>query len=155
MGTEAPTPAKVPPAWFERLFWRAHRVVHRLSGGRFLWAPGTRFAWGAMRLTTIGRISGRERTVIVGYVDDGPNPVVLAMNGWQEGHPAWWRNLQVHPDVVICLPGGKPQAVRAVTAVGEERERLWKLWGAAEPDLDAYAANRSTDTPVVYFEPRG
>ena len=153
MGTEAPP--KVPPAWFERLFWRAHRLAHRVSGGRFLWAPGTRFGWGTMRLTTIGRTSGRERTVIVGYVDDGPNPVVLAMNGWQEGHPAWWRNLQAHPDAVICLPGGDPRPVRAVTAVGKERERLWKLLGEAEPDLDAYASKRSTETPVVFFEPRG
>ena len=37
--------------------------------------------FGTMRLTTIGRRTGRARPVIVGYVADGPNLVTLAMNG--------------------------------------------------------------------------
>jgi hypothetical protein len=44
--------------------------------------------------TTIGRKSGQERSVIIGYVEDGPNLVALAMNGWDEGHPSWWLNLE-------------------------------------------------------------
>ena len=44
---------------------------------------------GASRLATIGRKSGQERNVIIGYLDDGPNLVAIAMNGWDEGHPAW------------------------------------------------------------------
>ena len=43
-----------------------------------------------MHLTTIGRKSGRERNVIIAYLEDGPNVTGLAMNGWDEGHPAWW-----------------------------------------------------------------
>jgi len=27
---------KLPPTWFKHAFWRTHRVLHRLSGGRFL-----------------------------------------------------------------------------------------------------------------------
>ena len=27
--------------------------------------------------------------------------VSVAMNGWDEGQPAWWRNLEAHPDAVI------------------------------------------------------
>ena len=37
---------------------------------------------------TVGRRSGKGDSVIVGYVEDGDTPVVLAMNGWDEGHPA-------------------------------------------------------------------
>ena len=36
---------------------------------------------GALRLTTVGRKSERKRSVIIGYAADGPNLVVLAMNG--------------------------------------------------------------------------
>ncbi|MEZ5179995.1 MAG: nitroreductase/quinone reductase family protein [Acidimicrobiales bacterium] len=149
--TKAP---KVPPAWFERLFWRCHRLLHRMSGGRFLWKPGGRMGWGAMGVTTIGRRSGRRRTVIVGYLLDGDRPVTMAMNGWQEGHPAWWRNAQAHPDVEVKLPGRARRPMRAVAASGAERERLWRRWAEVDDDLDGYAALRQVETPVVIFEPR-
>jgi hypothetical protein len=64
--SDAPTrPPKVPPPWFVHTAWRAHRALYRLSGGRFLWATSNRRDWGALRLTSIGRKSGQERSVIV------------------------------------------------------------------------------------------
>ena len=110
--------------------------------------------WGTLRLTTVGRKSGQERSVIIGYLEDGPNIVAIAMNGWDEGHPAWWLNLEAHPDAVIQLPHEQPRQVRARLAAGEERDRLWQRWVAVDPRLDAYAAQRSTDTPVIVLEPR-
>lgn len=154
MATDTITAPKLPPKWFMHLFWRAHRAAYRLSGGRFLWPTGGKRAWGAMHLTTIGRRSGRERNVIVGYLEDGPNLVVLAMNGWDEGNPSWWLNLEAHPDTVVRLAGEQPRAVRARRAEGEERDRLWQCWAAVDPGLDGYAGSRSTETPVVVFEPR-
>lgn len=145
---------KLPPAWFMHLFWRVHRVANRVSGGRFLWTPASKRGWGAMRLTTTGRRSGRPRTVIVGYIEDGSDVVVLAMNGWDEGHPAWWLNLEAHPDAVVRLPHQRPRPVRAHSAVGEERERLWQRWGSIDQGLDQYAAKRTVETPVVVFESR-
>jgi F420H(2)-dependent quinone reductase len=150
-----PTPSpKLPPAWFKHGFWHVHRALNRISGGRFLWTPASKRGWGAMRLTAVGRKSGKERNVIVGYLEDGPNLVVMAMNGWDEGHPAWWRNVEAHPDVVVRLPGQEPRPVHAVEATGTERERLWQLWAEVDHDLDGYAALRSTVTPMVVFEPR-
>ena len=103
MSTAAPKPPKHPPPWFVHAAWRVHRALYRLSGGRFLWTTSNKRGWGALRLTTIGRKSGQERRVIIGYLEDGPNLVALAMNGWDEGHPAWWLNLEAHPDAVIRL----------------------------------------------------
>jgi F420H(2)-dependent quinone reductase len=154
MDTDLPTRPNLPPAWFKHLFWRVHRVADRLSGGRLLWRPGGKRGWGALRLTTIGRRSGEERSVIVGYIEDGPVPVVMAMNGWDEGHPSWWLNLEAHPDAVISLPGRHQRLVRAHAATGAERDRLWARWAAVDHDLDAYAAMRSVETPVVVLEPR-
>ena len=62
------------------------------------------------------------------------------MNGWDEGHPAWWLNLEATPDAVVRLAGQTPRPVRARAAAGEERERLWQRWAAIDRDLDAYAA---------------
>jgi deazaflavin-dependent oxidoreductase (nitroreductase family) len=76
------------------------------------------------------------------------------MNGWDEGHPAWWRNLEAHPDAVIRLAHQQPRLVRARPSAGEERDRLWQRWVAVDPRLDAYAVRRSTETPVIVLEPR-
>jgi len=148
-----PAPA-LPPKWFIRVAWRVHRGLYRISGGRFLWAPSNKRGYGALRLTTTGRTSGQERSVILGYLEDGPDLVTLAMNGWIEGHPAWWLNLQAQPEAVVRLDGEEPRPVRARAAEGAERDRLWAVWTAVNPKLDAYAATRTTVTPVVVLEPR-
>jgi deazaflavin-dependent oxidoreductase (nitroreductase family) len=143
----------LPPRWFIRSFWHGHRVLLRVSGGRVgLWPPKQN-KWGALRLTTIGRRTGQQHSVVLGYIEDGPNLVTLAMNGWGEAEPAWWLNLQAHPDVTVDLVGGpRPSTGRA--AQGEERERLWARWKEIDKDLDAFAALRPTETAVVVLEPR-
>ncbi len=154
MSTTTTQPPKMPPRWFVHTFWRVHRALYRLSGGRFLWTPASKRGWGTLHLTTLGRTSGQERSVIIGYLEDGPNLITLAMNGGDEGHPSWWLNLQAHPDAVVRLAGQRPRPVRAREAEGEERERLWQRWVAVDPQHDAYAALRTTLIPVVVLEPR-
>jgi deazaflavin-dependent oxidoreductase (nitroreductase family) len=153
MGTTTTKPPKLPPPWFIHLFWRLHRLAYRISGGRFLWTTASKRGWGALRLTTTGRKTGRERNVIVGYIEDGPNLAVLAMNGWDEGHPAWWLNLEADPDAVVRLARQRPRPAHARLATGDERERLWQRWAAIDVGLDSYAARRKVETPVVVFEP--
>ena len=130
-----------------------HRALHRLSGGRFLWTPASKRGWGALRLTTIGRRSGEERSVIIGYLEDGPNLITLAMNGWDDGHPAWWLNLEANPDAVVRLARQEPRPVHARRAEDDERERLWKRWIEVDGDIDVHADRRSVETPVVVLEP--
>lgn len=76
------------------------------------------------------------------------------MNGWDEGHPAWWLNLEAHPDTVVRLARQTSRPVHVRSAVGEERDRLWQCCAKVNPELDAYAARRSIETPVIVFEPR-
>jgi deazaflavin-dependent oxidoreductase (nitroreductase family) len=102
-----------------------------------------------MRLKTVGRRTGQTRIAILGYYEDGPNLVTLAMNGWGEGEPAWWLNLQARPESTVELVDG-PRAVRGRAAEGEERARLWAMFRGA----DRYATLRSSETAVVVLEPR-
>ncbi len=149
----SPKSAWLPPRWFMRLFWQLHRGLYRLTGGRVgLWRPKPD-GWGTLRLTTIGRRTGRERNVMVGYFEEGPNLVTMAMNGWGEGEPAWWLNLQAHPQARVDHVDG-PRLVTGRPARDDERERLWARWHAIDKKLDAYAARRSTETAVVILEPR-
>ncbi len=142
---------RVPPRWFVRGAWSIHRGLYRITGGRAgLWRPKPG-KWGAMRLTTTGRRSGEERSVILGYFEDGENLVTMAMNGWSDGEPAWWLNLQANPEARVDLAGGG-HPIRGRAAEGEERERLWARWATIDRDLDAYAALRSTETAVVVLE---
>lgn len=153
MDVEARKRPRLPPRWFIRAAWYGHRALLRLSAGRIgLWRPKPN-GWGALRLTTTGRRTGRERTVVVGYFEHGANLVTMAMNGWGEGEPAWWLNLQAHPDAEVELVDGR-RLVTARAAEGQERERLWGRWKEIDENLDAYAALRSTETVVVVLQPR-
>ena len=144
--------AWMPPRWFVRFAWSTHRSLYRVTGGRVgLRRPkGNRY--GMMRLTTIGRRTGQERSVILGYFEDGPNLVTMAMNGWADGEPAWWLNLQARPETSVDLVEGL-RTVKGRAAEGEERSRLWARWSEIDTNLDAYAALRSTETAVVILEP--
>jgi deazaflavin-dependent oxidoreductase (nitroreductase family) len=148
---------RTPPRFVIRIAWMLHRTAYRLTGGRFgLSRPETGSKFGMLRLATVGRRSGQPRIAIVGYFEDGPNVVTLAMNGWGRSEPAWWLNLQAQPDTTVWLADGS-RAVRARAATGAERDRLWarfadfRGWG---DDIDALATRRSTKTAVVVFEPR-
>jgi len=153
--TDPKTGGKLPPRPVIRAAWVIHRAIHRLTGGRMGLRPASEKTWGMMRLKTIGRKSGRERAAILGYYEDGPNLVTMAMNGWGEPEPAWWLNLQAHPDTTVELHD-RTLAVRGRAATPEERPRLWEMWrryGGGE-ELDAWAARRPRETAVVILEPR-
>ena len=151
MSDEGERRAWIPPRWFVRLDWSTHRGLYRVTGGRVgLWRPkATR--WGTVHLTTTGRRTGQERSVILGYFEDGPNLVTMAMNGWADGEPAWWLNLQAHPQASVDLADGR-RTVRGRAAEGEERSRLWDRWRELDTNLDAYAALRSAEAAVVVLE---
>jgi F420H(2)-dependent quinone reductase len=146
----------LPPRWVIRVIWAGHRAIHRFTGGRRGLQMPKAGRWGILRLTTIGRKSGKERSAMLGYLQDGSNLFTLAMNGWGEAEPAWWLNLQANPDVTVELRDGI-RAVRARAAHGEERERLWarfraqREWGT---DVDGFATRRPGETAVVVLEPR-
>ena len=95
-----------------RAAWAVHRAITRLTGGRRgLSRPGPG-GWGTMRLTTVGRRTGKTRSAILGYYEDGPNLVTMAMNGWGAPEPAWWLNLLAHPNAKVELKTGRARSVR-------------------------------------------
>jgi F420H(2)-dependent quinone reductase len=150
-----PRRAPLPPRWFIRAAWAFHRAIYSFTGGRLGLRPVKPTSWGMMRLTTIGRRSGQERKAILGYFEDGPNLVTMAMNGWGEAEPAWWLNLQANPDTIVELSDGR-RAVHGRAATPEERPKLWARWAAydGEENLASWASRRPRETAVVVLEPR-
>jgi deazaflavin-dependent oxidoreductase (nitroreductase family) len=145
----------IVPRWIVRTIWKIHRAAFALTRGRFgLREPGP--SWGMLRLSTVGRRTGQKRSAIVGYLEDGPNLVTPAMNGWAEPEPAWWLNLQANPEATVELPSGGGRRVIGRAATSEERARLWArfLDLGSSAFTEASAALRSRETALVILEPR-
>lgn len=105
-----------------------------------------------LRLTTMGRRSGKRRHVIVSYVEHGPALAIVAMNGWAQNDPAWWLNLQASPEAAVQLPDG-PRNVTARRASEEEASDFWVAHGTKWRAQD-YGWRRSRETPWIILEPR-
>src|ERR1700755_2952039 len=79
-----------------------HTVLYRSSngviGGRIANSP-------VLLLTSTGRRSGKQRTVPLLYLMDGPNVVLVASNGGAVRHPTWWLNLQTMSGAWIQIKG--------------------------------------------------
>jgi len=151
----SPTPSKrafLPPRWVITLAWKAHRALYRWSGGRFGLRHASPDSYGLAELTTRGRRSGLDRSVMIGYYMDGNDIVTMAMNGWDSPEPAWWLNLQAEPRATLTLADRTIEVIGRA-ASGEEHDRLWDRWRHYDKVLDGYAARRDRPTAVVILSP--
>ncbi len=130
---------------FMKILWRLHRFIYRSSGGRVGGAIGGR---PVLLLITTGRRSGEPRPVTLTYFEDGDRLVVIGSNAGEDSHPAWWLNLQEHPDATVQI-GGTTTRVRAEEAAGEERERLWTDLVRRDPAYQEYQSRTDRRIPVV------
>jgi deazaflavin-dependent oxidoreductase (nitroreductase family) len=130
------------------LFGEEHVRVYRETAGErgYRWRGTT-----ILLLTTVGRKSGEQRTTPLIHRADGERWVVVASKGGAPENPGWYENLQADPDATIQVKGDVID-VRASTAEGEERERLWKLAAQQWPDYDEYAKRTDREIPVVVLE---
>jgi F420H(2)-dependent quinone reductase len=134
---------------FMEIIWKLHRFIYRASGGRVGAAIG---GTPVLLLVTTGRRSGEQRPVTLTYFEDGDRLVVIGSNAGEDRHPAWWLNLQEHPDAVVQI-GGATTRVRAVEALGEERERLWAKLTRRDPAYEEYQLRTDRRIPVVLLQP--
>lgn len=130
------------------LFGQEHVRVYRETGGEhgYHWRGTT-----ILLLTTTGRRSGHERTTPLIHRTDDDSWVVVASKGGAPEHPGWYQNLQASPQATIQVEAKRIQ-VRARTAEGEERDRLWRLMTEQWPAYDDYQRKTTREIPVVVFE---
>jgi deazaflavin-dependent oxidoreductase (nitroreductase family) len=137
-------PSKLAAA-LQNAVTRVHRVLYRCSngviGGRVANSP-------VLLLTTTGRRSGRQRTVPLLYLMDGPNVVLVASNGGAVRHPIWWLNLQTRSEARIQIKGIQ-RRVKAEQASAAEKQRLWPRLTAMYPGYKRYQEITDRNIPVV------
>lgn len=123
-----------------------NNVVYRLSKGRV----AGRIPSGApiCLLTTVGRQTGRKRTVSLVYLEDGEDIVVVASRGGMSTHPAWYMNVLANPSVVVEVGGARWPAL-ALTASADERARVWPTLVGMYVHFDAYQDRTERPIPVV------
>ncbi len=145
--------------WLLAVITAIHRFVYRVSGGRLGSSLG---GMPMLLLTNVGRKTGKQRVTPLLYVEDRDQDrasdrtrwVVIASNAGDDRHPAWWLNLQSHPDTTIQV-GTAHHDVRARRATPEEGERIWPKLVATYGYYDAYRERAPRDIPVVILAPRG
>lgn len=130
---------------------RAHAWILRRSGGRlgrrFLGAP-------VLVLRTIGRKSGQPRESPMFFLSHADGFAVVASNAASPRPPAWWLNLQAHPDAAVLVPGGW-HALRGRRATDAETAELWPRFVEMYRGYDHYKEVATREMPVVVLEPRG
>jgi deazaflavin-dependent oxidoreductase (nitroreductase family) len=133
-----------------RAFMKAAVWLYHRSGGRI---GGSMRGVPVLLLTTVGRKSGRSWTVPLMYQPDGDRWVIIASNGGNDRHPAWWLNLQALPDATVQI-GREVYPVTAVEATGEERDVLWRRMADAYSGYDGYLQKTSRTIPVAVLQRR-
>ena len=129
-----------------------HRTIFSATKGRI---GGRGLGMPVVMLTTTGRKSGQpRRTMLTAPVVDGDNVVLVASYGGDDRHPAWYLNLQAHPDVEIIMQG-RVRPMRARTAEPGEKEQLWPRIVESYKGYGGYQRRTDRDIPVVILEPRG
>jgi deazaflavin-dependent oxidoreductase (nitroreductase family) len=143
----------MPSDWQFQLMNGIHRGMLKLSGGRVGGRLGSMLV---LELTTIGRKSGRPRTVMLtSPLQEGDALVVVASRGGDDHHPAWFQNLREHPEVTVTIVGKPKQAMRARMANSDERARLWPAITANAANYAGYQRRTDREIPVVLLEPIG
>ena len=111
--------------------WKVDPYLLRATRGRV----GMGLVLPTALLETRGAKTGAVRRNGVIYFNDEERVTIIASKAGDEKHPAWFHNLQAHPDVTF---GGIP--MRA-TVVSDEAERN-RLWTLADRVFAPYATYR-------------
>lgn len=128
-----------------KLFGKLHKVLYSMTGSRVFANLGR---MPNLLLTATGSKSGKPRTVALLYVETDDGYAIVASFGGSPVHPAWYRNLQKHPQATVQIED-RVIPVTASTATTEEKNSLWPRFADMYPDYDNYQAETERDIPVV------
>ncbi len=110
--------------------------------------------YATLLLTTRGRRTGTLRRTALIYGRHHDDYLIVASNGGEPKHPAWYLNLTADPMVTLQVGADSFQA-RARTATTTERPALWqKMTELFEPYIN-YQMGNDREIPIVILEPVG
>ena len=123
--------------WLFKFGVSIHTAIYRLSGGRVGASIG---GMGMLILTTRGRLSGKARSVPLGYILEGDSYVVIASYGGSPRHPLWYLNLLSEPCGSVQVKGLRV-VVTAQVADPPAREHLWNRLALQRQSRSAFRSS--------------
>ena len=134
---------------------KAMNAVHRMAQ----WFSFGKLGWTAMKmpvveLTTVGRKSGKPRTVLLtSPLQFGSTHVVVASRGGDDKPPAWLGNLVANPDVEVSFAGRSEVRARARVATAAERAQWWPQVVEKHAFYGDYQKATTREIALVVLEP--
>lgn len=122
-------------------------IMRRTNGG-----VARRWKVDALLLTTRGRRSGRERTVVLQFFPDGDAMIVTAANDGGTTCPGWYFNLQSDPTARVEVMG-RTIPVRAEELPAEAVADWWQRIVRRDPNYERYARATSRTFPILRLLP--
>ncbi len=105
-------------------------------------------------VTMRGASSGAVRKIALMRVEHDGEYALVASYGGRPSHPAWYANLQAHPDEVWIQDGPEPKPYRVREVSGDERAAWWERSCAVFPTYVEYQAKTERVIPVLVASPR-
>ena len=105
-------------------------------------------------LTSVGRKSGKERTVALVFLQHGDDMIVVGSLAGYDRHPAWCLNVTANPDCWLQLDDKKMKAV-ARNATDAERADLWDKLNTMFPVWGHFQKQTDRPFPIVVLTPTG
>jgi deazaflavin-dependent oxidoreductase (nitroreductase family) len=102
----------------------------------------------ALVLTTKGRRTGRERSVVLPYFTFDAHTFVVGSKGGAAEDPDWVGNLRETPAATVCI-NRRTRSVSARLASSEERATLWPRLIALAPTYEAYQKATRREIPLI------
>jgi deazaflavin-dependent oxidoreductase (nitroreductase family) len=111
------------------------------------------FKVNALVLTTRGRRSGRDRSVVLQFFPDGDSMVLVAANDGGSSHPGWYHNLTATPEAWVEV-NGRRMRVQADELSTREAATWWGRILEASPDYARYRLATGRRFPILRLTPR-
>jgi deazaflavin-dependent oxidoreductase (nitroreductase family) len=105
-----------------------------------------------LMLTTLGRVSGRDRTVPLLYMLRGDDLIVVGSNWARAHHPAWSENLLANARCFVTI-GRSTQRACAQLLPADEADALWPSLEAFCPVWRTYRVRSGRELRVFVLRP--
>lgn len=124
--------------------------LYRMTDGAIARSFGARGE--VLLLTTRGRRSGKQRTVILQGFRDGADLVVAASNNGQSPNPGWYYNLKAAPSARVEL-GNRTLPVRAEELPADQAADFWPRILRVAPEYDKARQRAGRVIPLMRLIP--
>jgi len=139
----------MPSDNFMKLGNAIHRALIKISSGKRGWDI---YGMPVVKLTTVGRKSGKSRTVMLTSPTQSKDSIVLvASKGGSDSHPDWYLNLCENSLVKVETHSGN-HSMNAKVVESSEREKLWSEITKDYPNYASYQEKTDRVIPIVILE---